>query len=114
MSYILGSTTLPNPIAFIRRPVETSSVVTSINGITKKDITNRKEQFVLVFEMLTQTEVGEIIAEYNDLTVKNFEVDETNLTISATPVHIEISDREYNTKGNEYREDLTLTLTEVS
>lgn len=114
MSYILGATTLPTPKEFYREQIETGASVMTINGTTKKDIINRKEKYVLVFEMLTQAQVGNITSEYNDQTTKNFSVSESNLTISATPVHIEMVRREYNTRGNEYREDVTLFLTEVS
>jgi len=40
-------------------------------------------------------------------------VAETNLTIASTQVFITISERKYNFKGNEYREDITLILEEV-
>jgi len=39
-------------------------------------------------------------------------VAEANLTITSTPVHIDIMRRAYNTPGNEYREDIVLILTE--
>lgn len=64
--------------------------------------------------MLTQTEVTSILSEYNLLTTRNFTVNETNLAITVTPVHIEIERRQYNTPGNEYREDIILILEEVS
>lgn len=114
MSYTLGSITLPNPKGFQRRLIETGASINTLNGRTKKDITNRKEQFILNYEMLSQANVTAILGEYDLQTVRNFSVNETNLTINSTPVHIEISERQYNTKGNEYREDLTLVLTEVS
>lgn len=114
MSYVIGSTTLPNPKEFRREQVETSVKHRMIDGKTKKDLVNRKEQYILVFRKLTQAQAANILSEYNLQTVRDFTVSETNLTIAATSVHIEIGSRDYNTGGNQYREDITLVLTEVS
>lgn len=113
MSYVLGSTTLPRPNSFERRYIEKSATVVTLNNTTKKDITGRKEQFILGFRMLTQAQVNSILSEYELNVQRNFSVAETNLTISATPVHIECDRRQYATAGPDYREDLTLILTEV-
>jgi hypothetical protein len=113
MAYILNGTTLPNPKEFNRRQIEMSQVIQLLDGTTKKDITNRKEQFVLEFRYLTQAQVGIIIGIYNLLDTVNFQVTETNLTIAPTAVHVEIGDRQYNAGGDEYREDITLILTET-
>ena len=113
MAFTLGSITLPRPTAFSRNQVETSSTNRTLDGTDKKDISSRKEQFKLEFDLLTQAEVNNILSEYNLQATRNFAVSESNLTISNTPVHIEIPKRDYRTLGNEYRENLTLLLTEV-
>lgn len=113
MSYTLGNVTLPRPVGFSRTYIEKSATNSTLDGTTNKDITNRKEQYTLEFKNLTQSEVSEILSEYELQSVRDFTVSETNLTIAATSVHIDIGKREYNTKGNEYREDLTIVLTEV-
>lgn len=112
MSYILGATTLPNPKSFFREFDETSSENLSLQGRTTKDIRNRKEKFVLKFENLTPAQVSAILSEYDAQTTKNFSSTETNLTIAATPVHIEFTMRNYM-KGESYRSEFTLLLTEV-
>ncbi len=112
MSYILGATTLPNPKEFNREFIEVSAENLSLEGRTTKDIFKRKERFFLKFQHLTPAQVASILSEYNAETEKNFEVTETNLTIAATLVHIAFSPRDYM-KGNEYRSDFTLILTEV-
>ncbi len=116
MSYLLGDITLPTPKPgnFQRRQMETGASFITLAGATKKDITNRKERFVLTYTLLTQAEVALILGEYDLQTTRDFSVTETNLTIVATAVHIDVLDRLYNTGGNEYREDLTLILTEVA
>ncbi len=112
MSYILGATTLPTPKEFFREFIEVSSENVSLEGRTTKDIFKRKEKFTLKFQHITPAVVASILSEYNAETTKDFQVTETNLTIAATPVHIGFSPRDYM-KGNEYRSDFTLTLTEV-
>jgi hypothetical protein len=111
--YILGDLTLPRPKALRRETIEKAVYHETLNGTLKKDVQNRKERFILEFRFLTQDQVNQILAEYNLETSRNFQSTETNLVIAATPVHIEIEGREYNTPGNEYREDITLILTEV-
>lgn len=115
MAYTLGGTTIPTPKAgnFKINIVETAGVITTLNGTMKKDIINRKYQYVIRYEKLTQTEVATLVDLWDDETTKDFAVSETNLTISATSCHVDIADRAYNTGGSSYREDLTLILTEV-
>ena len=116
MSYTLGTTTLPRPRPgkFKTKSIETSGSVTALNGTLKKDIVNRKFQYVFEYEGLTIAEVASILTEHDLQAVRNFVVDETNLTIASTSVHIEVTDREAHAGGLEYLEDLVLTLTEVS
>lgn len=113
MSYNLGSITLPRPVGLTRETIEKSAKIITLDNTTKKDITGRKERYILEFKMLTQTEINTILSEYDLQTTRNFSVSETNLTITSTPVHIEIERRAYNTPGNEYREDITITLEEI-
>lgn len=111
MAYILGDITLPNPVNFQRKNIESSSMQTSITGRSTKDIRNRKEQFILAFQHLTQSEVSSILGEYNKETTLDFTVNETNLTVN-TIVHMDIPERDYE-KGSEYRENFIVILTEV-
>ena len=112
MAYILGAQTLKNPAGFTRRQIETGSANNAINGRTTKDIRNRKEQFVLTYENLSNTDRNNILSEYDLETTRDFQVTEPNLTIATTPVHIDIKERTYQ-KGADYLEFLTLILTEV-
>lgn len=114
MAYTLGNITLPRPKSFTREFVEQSSTIRTLNNTTKKDITGRKERYVLTFTKLTQAQMTSILNEFDLFTTRNFTVNETNLTIAATPVHIFLERRDYNTPGNEYREDIVLILEEVS
>jgi hypothetical protein len=115
MSFKLGTTTLPTPRPgeFTMQEIETGGSITVLNGTLKKDIINRKFRYTFNYKLLSQTQVANILAEYDAQTTKTFSVSETNLTIGATTVHVEVTNREFNTQGNDYREDLTLILTEV-
>lgn len=113
MSWILGSITLPRPVKFERRTIETGVEHITLDGTTKKDISNRKEQFILTFQYLTQAEVSNILGEYNLQAVRDFSVSDGSLTITTTSVHIDLKSREYPASGSEFREDLELILTEV-
>jgi hypothetical protein len=114
MSWTLGSTTLPDPRGFKRKFVEKSTYHEMINGTSKKDISNRKERFEMYFTRLSQAVVASILAEFSLKQALSFSVDDGDLMIAATDVHVDISGRDYNTKGSEYREDVTVVLTEVS
>lgn len=114
MSYKLNGVTLPTPKELNRQLLETSKTVNTLSGGTKKDITNRKERYNLTYKYLTQAEVTTLLNIYNLEEEVLFEVDETNLTISPTYVHVDISERGYSLRGVEYREDINLVLTEVN
>jgi hypothetical protein len=114
MSWTLGSITLPAPQGFERRQIEVQTEVQTLSGSTRRDTTTKKEQYVLYFEKLTQTEVTQILTEYNKNLAVAFAVSETNLTIQTTQVLISLKTRQYLTPGDEYREDFELTLTEVT
>ena len=113
MSYKINDLILPRPVRLVRKQIESGATVTTLTGATKKDITNRKEQYILHFQALTQTEVANILTEYNKEDTVDFESTEANLAIPSTECQMDITQREYNTKGSEYREDLIIILTEV-
>jgi hypothetical protein len=113
MTYLLGGVTLPNPKSFTRKFLETGAENLIIEGKTTKRVENRKEQFTLNYTNLTVAEVNNILSEYELNSVRDFSVTETNLSISSTPVLIDVMDREYVPAGESYRENLTLVLTEV-
>jgi len=114
MAYIIDGYTLPRPHSFDRVQIEVGQSNQMLDGTTKKDLMLRKERYVLSFTKLTQAEVNAIIAKWNLETTLDFSVTESNLTIASTECHMNVSSRQYNTGGDEYREDLTITLMEVS
>lgn len=113
MSYVLGSTTLPNPKRLDRNIIEEKRMNKTIHGLMRQRIVNRKEQYRLEYRDLTQAQVSNIFAEYNLMTTRSFTVSDGRLSIGPVEVHVDIDSRVYNTKGPEYREDINLILTEV-
>ena len=112
MSFLLGDKTLPNPKSFTRGFIETSAQNRTIGGKEIKRTENRKERFTLVFQELTRAQANSILSEYRLGVVRSFQVTETNLAIAATDVLVNISSREYQ-PGRDYRENLSLILTEI-
>jgi len=113
MAFILGSQTLLNPKSFRREFIETSAENLLIEARSTKRVENRKERFTLVYQNLTPAETAGILSEYNLDEARLFQVTETDLPISATRVLIDVKMRTYPLTGKEYRQDLTLVLTEV-
>ena len=113
MSWTLGGVTLKNPVSFNRKQVEIAKTNLMLDGTSKKDYIRQKEVFEIGLEKLTQAQVADIIALFNGKVAVDFAVSETNLTIASTQVFININERTYATKGNEYRENIKLVLEEV-
>lgn len=113
MSWTLGSTTLPSPQAFARDYVERSVEHEAINGRSTREITSRKEKYVLTYQRISQTQVANILAEHAEKESLDFTVDDGDLQIATTEVHVYVRGRQYNTKGQSYREDLEIVLIEV-
>ena len=113
MAYLLGAQTLLIPKSFRREFIETSASNLLINAKTTKRVENRKERFTLTYQNLTAAETAGILSEYNLNKTRLFQVTESDLTIAATKVHIDVLTRNYPLTGKAYRHDLKLILTEV-
>lgn len=109
----LGDTTLPSPQGFRRQQRLVHTSVQTLDGTTKRDSVTRKETYLLFFEKLTQSEIADILTEYQKNTAVAFSVTDGSLTISSKNVFITLSDRFYAMPGSEFRENLQITLTEV-
>jgi len=112
-TWTLGSITLPNPEGFTRRVAEKATYHEMINGTSKKDISSRKEIYTLQYGRLSQADIAQILAQFNLFQTLSFSVTDGDMEIAATEVHVDIQQRDYNTPGSEFREDVTIILTEV-
>jgi len=113
MGYILDSTTIPRPKGFIREELLVGQDVVAINGRTGRDIRNRKERFILSWEVLSNAEVSTIMTIVEKNEAVTFSVAETNLTINETSVIVSIESIEYKIIGSNYIAALALELVEV-
>ena len=114
MSWTLDSLTLPNPKEFKREQIEIAEEHLTLTGRTVKDFRARKERYTLTYRNLTQAEITSILDKRDLNQALNFSVSETYLTITTTSVLVDIQVREYNSRGEQYREDIELILTEES
>jgi hypothetical protein len=113
MAWTLGSVTLPNPHGFKRRFLGKETYHEAINGRSRRDISNRKEQYELSYQRIEQSTVAEILAQHALFTTLTFSAAQGSLNIAETVVHMDVPTRDYNTKGSEFREDFVILLTEV-
>ena len=97
----------------MRNNVETASESVTIAGETKRRVNSRSEQFELTFLNLTELQASNILSEFEINESRLFTVDETYLSIIATKVHIDITNREYVKSGDTYKQNITMVLTEV-
>lgn len=111
--FILGGITLPSPQGFRKSPILIGADVETMSGKTRRDYVRKKYRYTLMYSKLTQTEMIDILSLWNQNNTLFFSVDEGSLQIASVEVLMDMSDREYNTPGSEFREDLEVTLTEV-
>lgn len=111
--YTLGSINLPNPKKFERRILEVAVEHLLMFGRSTKKLEHRKEQFILNYQYLSQEQVNVILSQYELDTVLDFTVTDEEVDIATTGVLMEVQGREYPASGVDYRENLTLVLTEV-
>lgn len=111
--YTLQGTTLPNPKRFTRNIIEKGVEHLLMFGKTTKRVENRKEQFVLEYQYLTQPQINSILSLFELGTVLSFTIDEENLSVPETLVLMDVTGLEYPPSGELWREHMVITLTEV-
>jgi len=110
MSFLLNGVELKRPANISRNQIEVAKDHTVLTGEVKRDIVRQKEVFIMQFQMLSTTEVADIINIYNLMRPVSLVVSE--LSINST-VWVRMQSREYGAKGTDYRENITLMLEEV-
>lgn len=109
----LNGLQLPQPKKITRRVIEKGVEHLLVFGRTTKKTENRKEEFVLTFQYLTNAQANSIISLFNLETILSFYSTESNFLVAETDVLMSVSGREYPKSGEAYRENLVITLTEV-
>lgn len=113
MSYILGGVTIPNPKKITKNVIENAVENIVMFNRTTKNVRNRKYQYVLEYQYLTQDQVSSLISLYNLVQVLSFQVTEANLPIGPVNVLMDVSNMDYPPTAQAYRENLVVTLTQV-
>ncbi len=114
MSYVLNGVTLPTPKLFKRKQLLISRDVGTISGKGGRDITARKESFILGWDDLNNTELTTILDIVDLNAAVSFLVNETNLTVNSTEVIVNIRDIKYDSLGGDYLCDTQIELIEVA
>lgn len=118
MAYILDSTSIRSPHEF----TETNSTLVAqqraLSGRVGRDyFGSNKRVWILNYHITKKADYDEIKAIYDSYlstaTGKTWQVTETNYTISATTVHVDLQERGFSIKGNDYLSEFTLILTEA-
>lgn len=98
---------------FSRQFLSISTNANTLTGKLGRDIKTIKEKFILQWELLSSTEIIEILTIINKYTTFEFEVDDGNLQIPATTVIGRINTMEYSTVGDSYYAQTVIELEEV-
>jgi hypothetical protein len=115
--YILDGTTIRSPGSI----KESNSTLVAqnrvLNGSVSRDyFGSNKRVWVLDYTNVQKTSYDTIKTIYDSYlstaTAKTWEITETNYTISSTNVHIDLLERGFSVKGEDYISDFTLILTE--
>lgn len=114
MSYILNGVTLKTPSAFNREYIKVARDEKTLNGRTGRDKRVTKERFILSWEHLSSSELGDILTIIELNQAVTFLVNETNLLINETNVIVNISDVTYVIPGSNYIASTRIELKEVN
>lgn len=118
MSYLLNGSTIRRPVKLrVSNDSQSAQNRTLDGSITRDYFGSNKRVWVLSYENTTKTDFDTINTIYSSYlsthTPQAWEITETNYTISATTVHVDLKVREFSVGGADYISDFTLTLTEA-
>ena len=118
MSYLLDSQTLRAPQSFSEANNTQSTENRTLDGSISRDYFGaNKRVWVLDYQNTNKTAYDTIKAIYDSYlstgSTKSWQVTETNYTVSATMVHLDLAERGFSIRGTDYLSDFTLTLTEA-
>lgn len=112
--YRLGDQNLPRPKYLRREFVWVKSDIVTLSGRTTRDISSRKEKWILGWEVMSKSELTILLALLEENGAVDFSVNDTNLNIAATPVFPYVSAINYDMPGSTYFAKLECELIEQS
>lgn len=118
MSYLLDGSTIRSPQSFSESNNTQVAQNRTLDGSVSRDyFGDNKRVWTLEYSNTNKTAYDVIKAIYDSYlstgTAKSWQVTETNYTISATTVHVDLVDRGFSIRGTDYLSDFTLKLTEA-
>lgn len=117
MAYILDSVTLRNPMNLEEQNSTQFAQNRVLSGAVARDYFGaNKRVWILDYTNTKKVDYDEIRVIYDSYlaigTAKDWSVTEANYAVSATTVHVDLTQRSFNVGGIDYISDFTLVLTE--
>lgn len=118
MSYVLDSVTLHRPTSLAEENSTQLAQHRTLDGTYKRDYFGaNKRVWGLEYRNVKKADFDTINTIYQSYltteTPKSWSVTETNYTVSATTVHVDLKERGFNVKGSSYISDFDLILSEA-
>lgn len=118
MSYILNSTTIRSPHEVTERNSTQLAQNQTLDGTIRRDyFGSNKRVWMLGYRTVNKTDYDTIKTIYNTYlstgTALSWQVTETNYTVAEVNVHIDLLERGFSYKGEDYLSDFDLILTEA-
>ena len=118
MSYLLAGTVIKAPDSMTEINSTQVSQQRTLSGSVGRDFFgSNKRVWTLNYKNCKQSAYSTIQTIYSNYlsagTAVSFQVTETNYTVAATTVHVDLLTRDFSVQGSDYLSDFTLTLTEA-
>lgn len=118
MSFLLDATTIRKPQTMTERnSTQVAQHRTLAGSVTRDYFGSNKRVWVLQYRNTKKADYDTIKTIYQSYlssgTAQAWQVTETNYTISATTVHIDLVERDFSVGGTDYISDFDLILTEA-
>ncbi len=118
MSYVLAGTALRNPHDFKEsNSTQVAQNRTLSGAVTRDYFGSNKRMWVLSYVNTKKADFDVINTIYLSYlstgTAQTWQVTETNYSVSATTVHVDLLERGFSIRGQDYLSDFDLILTEA-
>lgn len=118
MSYILASTTIKAPLEMIEENSTQNAQNRTLSGAINRDyFGSNKRVWILKYRNSKKSDFDTINTIYQAYlstnTAQTWSVTETNYTVGATTVHVDLTVRSFVVGGSSYLSDYDLILTEA-
>jgi hypothetical protein len=118
MSYLLDGSQIRNPYEINERNSTQVAQNRTLSGAVTRDyFGSNKRVWVLNYRNTKKADYDTIKTIYDSYlstnTAKSWQVTETNYTVSATTVHVDLLERDFSVRGSDYLSDFDLILVEA-